>query len=422
MPLNTDLDPVNLNDETFFERGDVHAYFRALRHTDPVHWSPGDADVKGFWSLTKWEDIRFVSCHPSLFTSSRGYRAYDPRDQKRQLASTLGQPNHLLGIDPPRHARLRRLVARGFTPASVRRLEPRIREIVHDILAAAATKRECDFVVDVAAQIPLAVVCDMLGIPPSEWPVLFDLTNRIVGAADPEYQSDIPDDERGTMPAMVETNRRAVQRMHEFLAALVSRRRVEPGSDVISVLLAAEDEGRGLTDEEVLWFGVLLVVAGNETTRHAMSGAVLALSEHPGQRNLLLADRSRIPVAVEEILRFVSPVLHMARVATEAVVLRGRRIRPGERVVMWYPAGNRDEDIFADPDRFDVTRHPNEHLTFGVGEHFCLGAGLARLELSVLLDELLRRCPEFEVTGPPTRLRSNFIAGFKHLPVVLRLV
>jgi cytochrome P450 len=246
---------------------------------------------------------------------------------------------------------------------------------------------------------------------------MFQLTNKVLGGGDPEYQTDLPVEQRGTIEAARITSMSGFAGMLQFWSALLADRRKQRRDDLVSLLVDSEMDGQALNDEDILWFSFLLIVAGNETTRNAISGGLLALCQHPQERARLQADMSLIDPAVEEILRWTSPVTHMARVATADTEIRGQRIKAGERVVMWYPSVNRDEDVFPDPDRFDVTRSPNEHLAFGIGEHFCLGAGFARLELKVIFQELFRRFPDIGLAGEPERLRSTFIGGIKHLPV-----
>jgi cholest-4-en-3-one 26-monooxygenase len=421
MVLETPTRPedVNLSDERIFESGDPHACFRLLRREDPVHWNPGDEIFHGYWSLTKYEDVLYVSRHPELFISSRGITAIDPRDEELQRGSYDAQGKMLIMMDPPRHVKLRRLVNKAFTPRAVAMMAPHIRRMATDILDEVGPKNRVDFVVEVAAQLPLAVICGMMGLDKQDWPVMFDLTNKVLGSGDPEYQTDVPEEIRGTPQGAAQTNQIGFMRLLQFFAQITAQRRAQRKDDLVSILVDSEVDGEKLTEEEILWFCLLLILAGNETTRNGISGGLYTLCQHPAEKARLLADMSLMPSAVEEILRWTSPVTHMARVATRDVEIRGKQIKQGERVVMWYPSVNRDEDIFPEPDRFDITRSPNEHLAFGIGEHFCLGASFARLEMQVIFEELFRRFPDVALDGPIERLRSNFIGGIKHLPVRL---
>jgi cytochrome P450 len=323
----------------------------------------------------------------------------------------------MITTDPPDHVRLRRLVSRGFTPRAVLAMEDHIRAITRDVLDGVSGRDECDFVTDIAAQLPLAVICGMMGVEKQDWPMMFELTNRILGAGDPEYQTGTEAEEgQSTRQA---TAMQGSMQMYTYFSQMIEDRRANRRDDLVSLLVEADIDGEKLSDMDLLFFCLLLILAGNETTRNAISGGMLALDEHPAEKQRLLADPSLIDTAVEEILRWTSPVAHMARVATADTTIRDKAIRMGDRVVMWYPSVNRDEDYFSDPYRFDITRTPNEHLAFGIGEHFCLGAGFARLEIKVMFDELFKRFPQAEVCGLPDRLRSNFLAGIKHLPVRL---
>ncbi|HEX2171624.1 MAG TPA: cytochrome P450 [Dehalococcoidia bacterium] len=396
----------DLADPRIFEAGQAHDIWRRLRAEDPVHWNEPTSYFPGFWSVTRYHDIVAVSRDPETFISGRGITMMvDPENP----SPSSGAGKMLIAIDPPRHVRLRRLVNRGFTPRMVARLEPHIRDIATDILDDVAPRGECDFVLDVAARLPLAVICEMLGVPRDAWDTMFQLTNRVLGAGDPEYQT-----VEGDPQATAEQGQRE---MFGYFVRLLIDRRKAPREDLVSVLTGAEVEGERLTDEEILYFCYLLILAGNETTRNAISGGVRALIDHPDQRRHLAADLGLLPSAIEEILRWTSPVVHMARVASRDTELAGRRISAGQKVLLWYPSANRDEAVFPDPYRFDITRAPNDHLAFGVGEHFCLGSGLARLELRVIFEELLRRLPDIELAGEPQRLRSTFIGGIKHMPV-----
>ena len=395
---------------------------RTLRHAAPVYWNEGNDELKGFWNLTRYEDVRYVSSHPELFSSARGISGPGLRDPENN-PNAVSQPGgiSIITMDPPRHVKVRRLVNRGFTPRSVNAMEPRIREIAIRILDRLGDRAECDFVLDVASQLPLAVICGLMGIPEEHWPLMFQLTNQTLGAADPEYQADVvAEDERGTVTAQTRTALAGRLKMMDFFRSLLEERRTTPGDDLVSVLLESEIDGERLDEVDILAFCFLLVLAGNETTRNAISGGLWVLCEHPDERARLQADMSLLDSAVEEILRWTSPLHHMARRATTDVEIRGQTLRPGEAVLMWYPSANRDEEVFFEPYRFDITRSPNDHLAFGYHEHFCLGAGFAKKEIRVMFEELFARYPRIELSGKPERLRSNFINGIKRMPVQLR--
>ena len=409
---------INLGDDTIFERGESHAAFKRLRREAPIHWNPGNEMVKGWWNVTKFEDVLDISRRTDVFSSEDGITAFAPVNAEDAAAAANGNGKMLITMDPPNHVRVRRLINKGFTPRAVGAMEGEIRRITNEVLDSIARKGSCDFVLEVASQLPLAIICGMMGLEKNDWPLMFELTNKVLGQSDPEYQTDVPEEQRGTPEAARMTGNMGIMQMFGFFAQLLQQRRANPGGhDLVSILIESEVDGEKLTDEDILWFSFLLILAGNETTRNAISGGMLTLNDHPDQRARLQADMSLLPVAVEEILRYVSPVTHMARVALADTTVRGQKVAKGERVVMWYPSVNRDEDVFPDADRFDIARTPNDHLAFGIGEHFCLGAGFARLELKVMFEELFRRFPDIHVSGPVERLRSNFIGGIKHLPV-----
>lgn len=400
------LNDVNLADPDLFVRGYPLDVWRLLRHEAPVHWNEGNAYLTGFWSITRYHDIIAVSRDTDTFISSKGITMGANPEVESPAA---GLNKMLITIDPPRHVRLRRLVNKGFTPRMVGQLEPHVRRITTEIIDAVAAKGSCDFVTEIAAQLPLAVICEMLGVPRADWNTMFELTNKVLGADDPEYQQEGADG--------VVTADEGHRDMFMYFARLLAEHRQDRRDDLISVLAGSEIDGEMLTDEDILYFCYLLILAGNETTRNATSGGMLALIEHPEQRQRLFAEPGLLPTAIEEILRWHSPVLHMARFATRDYEMHGQTMRAGDKIVMWYPSGNHDETVFPEPERFDVGRTPNDHIAFGLGEHFCLGAGLARQELRVMFEELLRRLPDMELAGPVERLRSTFIGGIKHMPV-----
>jgi cholest-4-en-3-one 26-monooxygenase len=393
---------VDVYDLDTYVKGVPHALLRRLRKEDPVHFNPEPGGA-GFWAVTKYADVVAISKDPKTFSSARG--ATNIWDLPKEHLSTVQML--MVNMDPPRHSKFRRLVSRGFTPRMISRLEPFIREAAIRSIENVSKLVECNFVREVAAELPLIVIADLMGIPQDDRHKVFDWSNRLIGFDDPEFQTSFAD---GTI---------AAQELWMYANGLADLRKKEPGEDLVSILVQGEIDGEHLTEMEFDAFFLMLAVAGNETTRNAISGGMLALMENPKERQRLIVDPSLLPSAVEEMLRWVTPVIHFRRTATRDVELRGRQIREGDKVVMFYPSANHDEEVFENPDVFDVSRTPNDHLSFGVGQHFCLGASLARLELKVLFEELLRRLPAMELAGNVRRLRSNFINGYKEIPVRL---
>jgi cholest-4-en-3-one 26-monooxygenase len=391
---------IDLNDLDVFENGVPYEWFRRLREEAPVHWQD-EPDGPGYWVVAKYEDLRHVSRSPQIFSSARGgTNIFDLPPDGLQMIRSL-----LINMDPPQHVKYRRLVNTGFTPRNVRTLEPRIRELCGKLIDQAAHRDECEFVSDLAAELPLQIICEMMGVPFEERRMLYDLTNRLIGFDDPDFATS---DDDGKV---------AAAEMYGYAQKLAAERRASPADDLVTKLIDVEIEGKKLTEHEFNSFFLLLMIAGNETTRTATTTGLHLLMQHPEERQRLLADPSLIPSAVEEILRFEPPLIHFRRTATQDTEIRGVEIRGGDKVTIWYPSANRDEDIFDHPDTFDVGRTPNPHVTFGFGEHFCLGSNLARLELNVIFEELLGRFPDIELAGEPRRLRSNFVNAIKYMPV-----
>jgi cholest-4-en-3-one 26-monooxygenase len=396
-----ELTDVNLVDLDRFVPSVPYEMFDVLRHEAPVFWHKEGGD-KGFWAITRYDDVVSVNRDAETFSSARGTALIhdldqDLLDQQRMM---------MLNMDPPMHTRYRRLVNRGFTPRMVSALEDDMRRMTNAIIDGVSEKGECDFVTDVAAELPLQVIADILGVPQEDRHLVFDWSNRMVGSEDPEYQIT---PEAATMAAM---------ELYDYAHKLASEKRLDLHNDIVSILLQAEPNGEALSELEFDMFFLLLCVAGNETTRNLISHGMLALMEHPGERKRLLDDPSLLPSAIEEMLRWGSPVMHFRRTATRDTEIGGQEIKEDDKVVFWHISANRDETVFEDPYRFDISRSPNEHVAFGSGgPHFCLGANLARLEINVMFEEVLRRLPDMELAGPAQRLRSNFINGIKHLPV-----
>jgi cytochrome P450 len=316
----------------------------------------------------------------------------------------------MIMTDPPRHTLLRQIVNKGFTHKSVRAMEPYLRKRCTDIIDTIIEQGECDFVMDISRKLPLEVICEMVGVPEGDWEGMFEMTNRVLGFDDPEFRPENPEEIK---PEELQLS----LDLFQYLSSLAEDRRANPKEDVLTVLVHGEVDGSHLNDGEIFLFFLLLILAGNETTRNATSGGMLALMNNPDQRQKLIDDPLLLPMAVEEFVRWTSPVMHFERRVTKDTEIRGQKIKEGDTVVLWYPSANRDEERFEEGERFIVDRSPNDHIAFGKGEHFCLGANLARLEIRVLFEELLERVPVMELNGPVDRLRSNFLNGIKRMPV-----
>jgi methyl-branched lipid omega-hydroxylase len=390
---------------------DRHAAFARLRELDTppffdIAENPFTTENQGYYALVRHADVLEASRHADIFSSARG--ATSLIDLPAEFNEYFGS---MINMDDPRHARLRRIVSRAFTPKMIKKFEDDVQRaaavIVDDLLATGS----CDFVSQVSARLPLKIICDMMGIGDEHYEMVLRNTNVILAGADPEFVSEDID----TAVAQILT---AGSDLAALVTTLSSEREGNRGDDLISALATANVDGEKLTSAELASFFVLLVVAGNETTRTALSHTLVLLTDHPDQRAALLADfEGRIPGAVEEIVRYVSPVMWMRRSVTRDAVVNGHQYREGDKCALFYWSANRDESVFDDPLRFDITRSPNPHVGFGgAGPHFCLGAHLARREITVMLRELLRRVPDIRATAEPDRLLSSFINGIKHLP------
>jgi cholest-4-en-3-one 26-monooxygenase len=393
---------VDLFDPDVYEKHGVpHEALRFLRAEAPVyfHQEPGG---RGFWAVTKYDDVAMIGKDPHTFSSARG--ATNILDYPPDNLSTIQML--MLNMDPPQHNKFRRLASKGFTPRMVAAMEPKIREACRTIVDSIAQKGSCDFVRTVSAELPLVVIADLMGLPQEDRDKIFHWSNRLIGFDDPEFQTSIED---GRMAAM---------EMWMYANSLAEGRKGKEGDDLVTVLINAEIEGERLSEMEFDAFFLLLAVAGNETTRNAISGGLLALFDNPEQLARVRNDLSLVPGAIEEILRWVTPVNYFRRTATKDCEIRGQKIKENDKVCMYYSSANRDEDVFGPTSMsFNVSRSPNEHLAFGGGQHFCLGASLARLEMKILFEEVFRRLPDIQLDGPVRRLRSNFINGVKEIPV-----
>ena len=400
------VEDINLLDLDVYARGGIpHEWFAHLRAHDPVFWHD-EPDGPGFWVITKHEDVRAIGRDPATFSSDQARGGVAPIEgPAADEAEVPFKP--LLMMDPPEHTRYRKLVNRGFTPRIITALEPHLRDLAAEILDSAVAKGSCDFVVDVAAELPLQVIAEFLGVPREDRHRLFDWINRMTGSQDPEYAIS-PD---SSTQAQIE--------LFMYANELASTRREEPQADIVSELLQAEVDGDALTEMEFNAFFILLAAAGNETTRNAIAHGVAAFLDNPDQYERLVDDPAGTSAsAAEEILRWASPVTYFRRNVLRDTELRGKHLRAGDKVSLWYPSANRDEEVFDQPFRFDVTRAPNDHLAFGGGgPHFCLGASLARAEIQILFEELAVRVPLLRAAGDVAYLRSNLISGIKHLPV-----
>jgi methyl-branched lipid omega-hydroxylase len=386
------------------------AAFAVLRAQDrPVFFAEPEVPFAepglGYYALVRHADVTEASRLPEVFCSSKG--ATSIADLPVEFNEYFGS---MINMDDPRHTRLRRIVSRAFSPRMIAKFEDDVRRAATTVVDDLLAKGPCDFVPNVAARLPLKIICDMMGIPDDQYDMVLANSNIILSGADPEligYDLD----------QVVVQILGAGQALAELVTGLAAARTQAPADDLVSALVTANIDGEQLTSAELASFFILLVVAGNETTRNAISHGLMLLTEYPAQRALLLDDlEGRIGGAVEEIVRYASPVLFMRRTLTRDYTMNGHDYREGDKAVLFYYSANRDEAVFADPERFDITRSPNPHVGFGAaGPHFCLGAHLARRELTVMLRELLTRVPDI-TAGEPDRLLSSFVNGIKHLP------
>ncbi len=414
-PLGLDTLDI-ISPDHYAQNGYPYREWTYLRRHAPVYFYDRP-NVRPFWAITKHADIIQISRQPKLFINAPqlliATRDVELSPQRKRAV------RHLLNMDPPEHAKYRDLVNRRFTPRAVRALEAEVSEIAEQVVqeirrtnSFTDSALECDFVTDVASRIPIDVIAALLGVPKADRPQLFRWTNQTIGSADPEFQQGA---------TAQETIRLSREALFAYFADLVEKRRKDPQDDLTSVLVRSSLDGDPLPFPEMASYFLLLVVAGNETTRNATSGGLLAFIENPHQWILLKHNPGLLLSAVEEILRWTSPVIQFARTAVQDHELHGQKIKAGDSLALFYPSANRDDDVFEEPIRFDISRDPNLHLAFGTGEHFCLGANLARLELEVIFRELVKRVDYAELMGPVERLRSSFAGGIKHMPVRLHL-
>ena len=409
----TTPDGANIIDpDLYAEHGYPHDVWERLRRDDPVHWWE-TTEGRPFWAITRHDDITELSVQPQLFVSNPRITILHRPEVEQQMGAF---PDTLIQMDPPQHRVFRKLVSHRFKPAGFRVMHDDIERIgkeIVDALVQDSSSGECDFVKEVAAPLPIAVIAWMLGVPRPDWNQLFDWTNRIIGAADPEFQVEGTAPEELAQTTMIE--------LFTYFSKLVEEKKKKPTEDLITLFTQCEVDGKKLELMDVLAWCLIVMIAGNETTRNATTGGMLAFIENQDQLRKLQADPELLPRAVEEVVRWTSPIIHFARTATEDYELRGKKIAAGDSVALFYPSANRDEEVFEDPYRFRIDRHPNRHLGFGVGEHFCLGVHVARLELEIAYKHLLPRIEEVELAGPVERLHSSLVGGVKHLPIRYKL-
>lgn len=389
-----------ISPETFAATGHPWEQYAWLRKNAPVYWHD-EPNGPGFWAITKYEDVRTISRLPKVFSSYETSVMLPDPDPMGLYAQRL----MMLNMDPPQHDRFKLLVSRGFTPKNAPLLRPKIEELARDIVDAVLAKGECDFVTEIAGRLPSGLIAELMGMPRADGERLYDLTEIMHTNDD------------AIAPPEIKMN--AVGEMLGYAQSVADLKRQSPADDLATILVNAEVDGDHLTDEEFQWFFLLLVNAGGDTTRNLLAAGLQLLLDHPDQRTKLMGDLDGLlGSAVEEMLRYCSPVTHFKRTAMQDTVVGGQSIKAGERVVMFYGSANRDEDIFENADTFDVARHPNPHVAFGAGgPHLCLGMHVARVELAVMFRELLTRMPHIEAGGPIERMHSSFIAGVHRMPI-----
>lgn len=407
------LQDVVLNDPDVFAKATPHDMFTVLREQAPVFWHE-EEHGSGFFAITRHADVKWVSKQPALFSSERmATLMMDPDPGQLAFMQQI-----MINMDPPRHRQYRQLINKAFTPRMVGALHGRIRGMVDQIMDGVAPRGECDFVEDVAAQLPMWVICEMMGVPEEDRRRVYELGNKMVGFDDPELQED-------GKPLVVagvggDEGMAASAEMFAYAGKLLQKAREHPTDDLATALVNAELDGQKLSDDEFHFFFMLLLIAGNETTRTVTTNGMIELLNHPDQLRDLREDPSLVDSAVEEILRFAPAVHTFRRQSLQEVELRGTTIPAGSKVMLYYGAANRDEEVFPNAQQFDIRRTPNDHLAFGIGEHYCLGANLARLELREIFRGITARLHDIETTAEPRRLRSAFINGVKEMQIRFR--
>ncbi len=416
-PTSVPLANVDLSNLDTFVRDEAWGQFDTLRREAPVFWNPEPAPNSGFWAITRHADIVAIDKDPETFTSEKYVNLEELDEQYMDLRRSM------LESDGLRHQAQRRLLQRDFGGRVLARYEDFLRDLTRSTVDAALHREEFDFVTEIAADFPIQVLARLLGVPEDHTGQLIDWGNQIIGNTDPDYASVLLDTTASDQYKHLPFRSPASIEVFEYGRKLAAERRGGEGDDLVSKLVSrVPEDGEPLTAAEFDNYFLLLVVAGNETTRQAISHSMLALIDNPAQLAYLGAHPDKMHVAVEEFLRWASPIYHFRRTATRDVELHGQTIKEGDKVVMWFASGNRDEDVFRDPDTLDVTRYPNDHVTFGKGSpHVCLGNQLARMEMRIMFETLLPRLSSIEVAGEVKRVRSNFVNGIKEFPVRVKV-
>jgi cytochrome P450 len=415
VPTTTELDLgdayADITDHDVYTHGVPHATFRRLREEDPVSFVE-EPDGRGFWAITRYEDVLYVSRHTELFSSARGIRLEDMDAEETEARRTL------MEMDPPEHSRFRRLVSRPFAPRAVADYEDAVRALAREVLEEVRGEPRFDFVSRVARQLPMKMLGRLLGLPDGDLDWLVERGDALIGNTDADFTDFVVDQVDTTAYRLLPFRSPVSLELFEFADGALAERRANPTPDVLTALLQPTVDGDLLTDDQLKNFFTLMVAAGNDTTRYSMAAGLKALAERPALLADLRDDPAAVRPAIEEMLRWSSTTMHFRRTATADTELRGAAIRAGDKVVVWYVSADFDADQFADPFHFDPARSPNDHVAFGLhSPHLCLGAHLARLEMRVLFEELVPRLDEVAVVGTPERLRSNFISGIKRLDV-----
>ncbi|RAR39375.1 cytochrome P450 [Paenibacillus sp. MDMC362] len=396
------LTDIDLTNPELFASSRMDSFFANLRQSEPVYWNRV-SESEGFWALTKYQDILQAWKNSKVLSSEYGtmLRQFGKKDP---AAGKM-----ILVTDPPRHTRLNSLLASVINPRTVANMEPQVHSFICQLLDHVNEGEVFDFVEEVASKIPVAVTCDLLGIPRSDWEGMAKLSKAAITGEDPEFWRGCTEKE-----SLATANMQIIG----YFLSLIQSRRKNPAQDVVSCLIQAEIDGERLSDQEIALNCFNLLLGGNETTKYAAAGGLLAFVEHPSEWDRLKQDPTLMASAIDEIFRWTTPNVHAMRVATNDIPIRDKIIRCGETVTLWHASANRDEEVFQTPHQFDISRNPNRHLAFGAGPHYCLGAGIAKLELKILFGELLNRRIAAEVKGVPKRVVSNFLSGYKYLPVV----